>query len=569
MIRGRVAGALLVLVGAAGAAAADDPPDNGFIGLRRATLEIDDCPTVPQLAEAEVDRLATERYNRGDVLYTQGDYPGAVAEFVQFYCLLQAYPLAPYHSVLKDIGQAYERMVEYERAINYYERYVIAIPACDTDPACRKRVEDDRRNMASRIQVLQRLPSAVQVATEPPGADVVIASAAGPQATGRDDTQLSVTAGTYTLKVEKRGFEPIEREIVVGIGRPYSYSFRLTPKRGRLRIQAVPGDAKIYVDRVFAGVGAFDGEVTLGAHQVLVEAGNREPKEQAVEVLGGAPTTLSVELPPPRERGRTQMILAATGVGGLLGLSGAGSATDDAGNAFVGLLVGAGAGALGGYFLVPDDLSLGQSSFVITTTLAGFADGALLGGLIAGNADDSTTQIRSVGAGAVVGATIGAAVAVIAAPGLDPSPGDAAVYNSGAVWGGVAGTLFTGIFSGSSRVESAITLTGLNVGVLTGGLLASRYDFSRRRVVYIDLAGLAGLTVGAAISATASSASNDVSGESTTHFALAGLGVGLGLGVFLTRYMDAPRLPALTPQLTPARDPAGGSSWVVSLGGSL
>ena len=45
-------------------------------------LEIDDCGAKPALPIERIRVLAGEHYDRGDVLYVQGDYVGAVREFV-------------------------------------------------------------------------------------------------------------------------------------------------------------------------------------------------------------------------------------------------------------------------------------------------------------------------------------------------------------------------------------------------------------------------------------------------------------------------------------------------------
>lgn len=571
----RLAGAAVAAVAAAAAVMVAGPgrarADDGFIGRPKVPLEIDDCPPRPTATPEQLFADASERYSRGEVLHLQGDYQGAIDELVQFYCLAHGLPGAD--DVLKDIAQSYERMVKYEKAVAYLERYVIALahrtPA-DANEA--KHIEAERQLISARIEVLERLSSNITVATEPDGASVVIESDAGPQASGRDGQELSITAGTYTLVVSKPGFVPIRREIVVGIGQPYSFSFLLEPEHGRLRVQAVPGDARIFVDDRLAGIGAYDGSVTLGKHRVEIERTGRVPSAQEVEVLADVPTSITVELAPPKKPGRTTLIVASSAVGGLLGLSGAGSVGGSPLAALVGLASGAGVGALGGYFLVPDDVTLGQSSYIITTTLAGFADGALIGALLSGQPGQiaGSDQTRNIGGGGVGGAVIAATVAVVTASRFDPSPGDAAIYNSGAVWGGVAGSLFTAVFKGSSRVQTAIGLTGLNLGLLTGALIAKRYDLSRKRAVYIDLSGIAGITVGAALSAAIDNArGTQSSGESTAHFALGGLAAGLGVGVFLTRNMDVPKLPRLQPSLTTAHDAAGKPTMMVSLTGDL
>src|ERR1051325_9094818 len=112
--------ALLVLLISARAFAG---ADSGFIGRDAMVLDIDNCPAVPDKPKDEITKIAAEHYNRGETLYLQGDYAGTVTALVASYCL------TPYYSMLKDIGQAYERQLEYEKAIAYYERFVLAVPA--------------------------------------------------------------------------------------------------------------------------------------------------------------------------------------------------------------------------------------------------------------------------------------------------------------------------------------------------------------------------------------------------------------------------------------------------------
>ena len=108
--------------------------------------------------------------------------------------------MVPYYAVLKDIGQAYERSLDYEKAIGYLERYVSAIPAdarratqCAPDP------QDDKANVGRRVAVLQALASRVQVETTPPGATITIANEAGRAALaqlGRSDRDRAAAPTT-------------------------------------------------------------------------------------------------------------------------------------------------------------------------------------------------------------------------------------------------------------------------------------------------------------------------------------------------------------------------------------
>ncbi len=48
----------------------------------RPALAVDDCPLAPALDDAAMHRVAAEHYDRGSVLYSQGEYDGAVRELV-------------------------------------------------------------------------------------------------------------------------------------------------------------------------------------------------------------------------------------------------------------------------------------------------------------------------------------------------------------------------------------------------------------------------------------------------------------------------------------------------------
>lgn len=529
--------------------------DDGFLGPRRVTLAVDDCPRAPDLTQAQREALASEHYYRGDVLYVQGDYEGAVRELVASYC---ANPLA---AILKIVGQSYERMVEYELAAAYYERYVLE---ADAQAA-------DRKSISARVQVLRRLPSIVTVATEPPGSTVELANDSGRQALGRDGERLQVTAGTYEMTVSHAGYQPRVTTITVGIGQPYSFSFRLDPRRSRLHVQTVPGDARIFVDGRLAGLGAYDADVTLGAHDVMAEAPGRRSQQVTVEIVDGENRPVAITLPPLPGSGRRHLIAGSIALGGLMG-AGTGGLGGSEGASGAGFVLGAVGGGAAGYLFIPDDVRLGTGSFLVSTGLAGALNGLALGGAlndrdeVFANDDDAT----GAGYGMVGGAMIGVGAGLALASRLDVSPGDAALFNSGVSWGAVTGALFIPAFQAESRVRYATLIAGLDLGVLAGGLLATRYDVSRRRVVFIDIAGVAGMIAGLATESAVSGATSDQgSSERTAHYALAGMSLGLGLGTFFTRNLDLPRLPSLAPTVTRSTDGVRGATTIIGVGGAM
>src|SRR5205814_2154194 len=114
--------AVVLLAARAFAQPAEHRRDSGFIGKAPIMLEVDACRDQPTMPVEKKREIAADHFRRGQVLYAQGDYRGAVTELVDAYCTY------PYYAVLKDIGQAYERQLEYEKAIKYLERFVKEVP---------------------------------------------------------------------------------------------------------------------------------------------------------------------------------------------------------------------------------------------------------------------------------------------------------------------------------------------------------------------------------------------------------------------------------------------------------
>lgn len=530
------------------------PPDTGFIGAASVALEIDDCPQSPEVPEAQLESMAYERYERGNVLHLQGDYAGAVAELVHGYCLWppKATPL------LKYIAQSYERLVQYEKAVAYLERYLLQI-------AGQRGNEEEQQAIAARIQVLRRLRSTITVATEPTGAVITVANDAGPIASEADGQRLEVTAGAYTLIVEKTGYEPIRKPIVIGIGQPYSFSFRLEPKSGRLRIQTVPGDARIFIDDRLAGIGSYAGELAIGPHTLSFEARGYIDAREEIEILAGETKQVSKSLERPPTSGKTQLIVAATLAGTVIGASAVGGSTDDDLFGALGGLAGLTIGGAGTYFLY-DDIDLGSSSYIITSGMIGAIEGGGIGVLASNDPDAGWI-------GGLIGVGAGAGFAVFTAERFQLSAGDAALLNSGAAWGLVSGLWFTQVFHDSSNVGAGLVLGGTNLGVVGGVLLGRTLEYSRKHVALIDLAGLAGIATGLAVHSGVVGNGEDEMverDEQQAHFALAGMALGLATGALLTRNLDAPKLPRLQPQITPAAANGNGAKgWILSFGGGF
>jgi hypothetical protein len=557
--------ALLVVV--ASATAAHAQPVEGMIGKDRAPLEIDDCPAQTVTGD-KLRQIGSEHYNRGEVLYSQGDYRGAVDELAAAYCL------APFYSILKDIGLAYERELEFEKAIAYLERYVMAIPR-DAKPAnsCAIDPQEDRKNVLARIRVLEKLEAKIRIETEPANAHITLSSNdTGITNRTTSGHEMKVLGGHYTMTVEANGYQTVTKDVRAEIGKPYTFFERLEPVKGKLHVRVVPSDARLYLDRRPFGQGIIQTDLEGGHYTLLAEAEGRLRVTKDVEVLPNRDTNIVFEMPPEPQTGRKQFLIYGLVAGGFTGGSLAGAQE----NGFYTLVAvggGAAAGFAGAYFGTPDNLSLGTSSLTITSSAVGGGFGA---GVASMFTNDGNTASPVIGIGVVAGGAAG----YYFGERFHVTPGDAAVINSGAIWGSLTGALLavsfvsgnvtssTKLSDNDRRVAGGIVMTGLAMGT-TGGVLLQRYvTVSRAHAALVDTGGIVGIVAalaGLQIYNRVSGA--DTSDERTSNVALGGMAAGLVIGGVLTRHMDEQI--NLTPTLGTAATAGGGTTTTLGVGGSF
>ena len=564
--------ALVVVLFSVGTAAADpsDTPHEGagFISKDVRDLEIDQCTPEKAISKDELLRRGADYYQRGEVLYLQGDYVGAVKELVESYCEV------PFYSILKDIGQAYERQLEYGRAIAYFSRYVLDVPPnakpagpCATDP------QEDKRNVIARIQVLEKLPAKIRVQATPSDAHVSIVQDSVVKARGSSGDELVVPGGPYQLVIERDGFHTETRDIHPEIGKPYTYFETLLAIKGHIKIQTVPGDARIFfagpaqpgqpaptgIDKRLVATGVYDTDLPGGKYTVSVEAQDRQTVTKEVEVIPDKDTTLSIDLPGEPEFGRKQLLAYSTVAGGVAASLIAGT-QDNSTIITASAIGGIGAGFLAVYYGTDRNLALGTSSLTVTSSLIG----GVGGGLIAAMASNSGVDVYAplIGGGLVIGGVAG----YLVGDRTHPEPGDSAVINSGALWGTVAGGLFALSFNPDSQIAAGLVASGLGMGTAAGVLLQRYFKVSRGRAALIDASGVVGIVLGLATENLVEQAINSrvtSSQERTANYALGGLAAGLVLGGVLTRSLDDPKL-AIIPAVNKTTGPTGVTTIGVS-----
>lgn len=547
----------------AGPAATVTAPDAGYIGREVTPLEIDDCKQT-ELTKGEVFKQGSEHFERGETLYVQGDYEGAVRELVYSYCLVPSF-----YTLLKDIGQAYERNLDYEKAIGYLERYVKEVPAnavranaCAADPQL------DKANVARRVEVLKKLRAKVYVESSPPGAQITIANDAGVAARAHSGETIEVLGGHYDMTTELDGYEPQHLALDVRIGKPYTYFVQLAAEKGRLAMQVSPPDARIFIGDRFVGIGHIDVALEGNTYDVTSEAPERITDRRKVLVLANQVKHVQVELSGLAQFGRRQLI-------GFSAVAGAGATAallytfQNTGLAGIGSVAGAAAGFVGSTFLLPDALPLGTSNLTITSTVGGSVLGAGLGLLFT-----QRPEVFYPAAGA--GAAVAGAVGYVIGSRTRINTGDAALINSGVVWGSAAGALFAVSFDPGHTVAGGLVLSGLGMGTIGGLLLQSNFSISRTHAALIDVGGLIGIIGGLAAESLvyptqrAQSPTDMVDARAQEHlanFALGGMAVGLlGAGI-LTRDLDAPKIP-VAPSITHATASDGRATTMYGVAGA-
>ncbi len=536
-------------------------------------LEVDNCPhsDAPEDVRTAQGR---EHYLRGETLYLQGDYKGAVLELASSYCKIPSFG----YSILKDIGQAYERMLDYERAVAYLQRYVDEMPEdAKRANACAPEPKEDRENVIRRIKVLKDLKSYVKVQTEPGRADIEIKRKRDGfvvrRANGGDTIEL--VADTYTMTISARGHETHTETLVAKIGRHDAKFVPLTPKTGRVVVQVSPADAKIYlvdgaIDR-FVGVGRWEAKLDARKYKVRAERQGRINDEKEVEVKPDEVAQVGLKLEPQPQFGRRQLIGVSTVAGGIA----AGNilnAFDQSAISVAGVLGGGSAAAVFSYLYLPDDLALGTSNLTITSTFGGAAVGGL-GATLFSSKDQVILPFTGLGmvGGAAVGYYIGDRTKI--------KPGDAALINSAMSWGTLSGFLFAESFGPGRQVYAGLVLTGFGMGTIGGSVMTRYFEISRTHALLIDVGGVIGILGGLAVETLVYGAAQggldqnarftEAEREHLANFSLGGMAIGLIAAGILTRNLDAPKLaPSVQPALGKAVDPNGKTTTTFGFGGS-
>ena len=102
------------------------------------------------------------------------------------------------------------------------------------------------------------------------------------------DADLTLSSGTHALRVEKKGFELSESELIISEEEILEVNVELAPILGELLISSEPKGAKISLDGVEKGSTPFTlKKVSYGEHELLLELKGHESFKKTIEIKDG------------------------------------------------------------------------------------------------------------------------------------------------------------------------------------------------------------------------------------------------------------------------------------------
>ena len=253
---------------------------------------------------------AKEHYERGSRFYGQGRYKDAVRE------LMAAYGLSRETILLYNIAKSWEKLGEFEKAIQSLQDYLDLSPSLSASD--RSEVERGIQDLLRRKQ--EMMPELV-IRSNPRGASIFIDTRT--KLLGQTPDKFRIEPGPHRVCLEKKGFEPIEKDFVMPSGKPLILDFELSPAEeyGNIQIIANLSGARVFVNGKNVGITPYREmpSVKIGFHQVILEKDGYFRWEKRVEVHKGRTTLVLADLVPMEEPSSAPAVLGWTSLvlGGL------------------------------------------------------------------------------------------------------------------------------------------------------------------------------------------------------------------------------------------------------------
>jgi hypothetical protein len=243
-------------------------------------------PGPPTLSES-LTGAAKGDYESGKLLYTDGDYAGALVKFSS------AYDASKDPRLLYNMASAEKSLRHYAKALGLLRQYA----KDDTKVLS----EQDKKEADELIKVMEPFTAKLLVNVSEQGADVTIDD----EAVGKSPVEpVVVDIGTRKLRVHKDEFEDFSKELPVGGAAQVAVEVKLVKivHEGRLVVKTAK-DATIAIDDKVVGSGDWAGTLPSGGHTLKVTAPKMRVYQSEVLIQDKQSRDVAVTLEPEPSKG--------------------------------------------------------------------------------------------------------------------------------------------------------------------------------------------------------------------------------------------------------------------------
>lgn len=240
-------------------------------------------------AQLQAEKLAQAAKLRREAnkLYSQGRYRDAIGKYDASLALHR--DIGVYYS----IGVSHQQLEDWSKCIQWMDKFLEK----SSDEAKRGRANNARKNCKSRIEVDQTLlvkstPSGAQVYLDDHRAGVV----------GTTPYETKITAGPHKIWVEKDGFDPFYRNVVISRKEPFNLDIKLdkTTASGFIYIDCNVKGASIFVQGKNIGITPLIHPIKYpeGQYQASVRKDNYSSFNRMINVKKGQIEVINVNIMP-------------------------------------------------------------------------------------------------------------------------------------------------------------------------------------------------------------------------------------------------------------------------------
>ncbi len=250
----------------------------------------------------------------GQKAFSEGSYEEAADRFID------AFSASPFPAFIYNAALSYEKSGSYERAADFYSRYLDAEPKAPDADDVREKIasllrtakaqaaaaagtQDEPPAPEPEVSITElEMKSLISVRTNPPDARIKIVDEDGDVVASLDgDAAQTVVKGSYTIEASHPNFRTVETKIHVTAGQVYVVVVEMSQGAflGFLRVTSDVPSATVHIDnRELGAVGTtpWGNVLPTGPHTVWVGKPGFETVEETIELELGREHELFVEL---------------------------------------------------------------------------------------------------------------------------------------------------------------------------------------------------------------------------------------------------------------------------------